>query len=966
VSKKNGRGVMGGRNRAMEKERSQEISLMVVNCRSLANKVDEFRTLLELYQPEVVVAVETWLGEGFTERELTIDGYTLHRRDRDRHGGGVMVALKTGIQGTLLWTEEEVEMMGIKIVVGGNSIEIIAAYRPPGGDLGLLHCLEDRLNARDDAESLIIAGDLNMPNVNWTTGSTSEGKGVMQNIVTGIVNEGFQQVVEEGTRSKRLGGSSILDVVLVKPRELWARTEVVDGISDHQVPIVSLALAPVRTRNVGKKVWGYRRAKAREVRKAFEDRFEKWCEIDENDVESMWLSFRKIYEEVREKLVPYKVLQGNADPAYYNSTVRKLKRKSRKMSRRLKATQEGKETIRSLRRDLNKAKREAKEKFIGQMFREEDVQGSWNRMYRFVASQKGSGRELPTLVDQAGNEWRTDKEKANALNKFYGDVFNDNDGPDGEGEQIEEEEEKIRLTEGEVWNVLKKLKNGKSPGVDGIQSDLLKLAGRGIVGYLLRLFQASLTTGKLPQDWKEAEVVPISKGGPRGKVDNYRGISLTSDVCKTKERVLIGRVIEKVDERRAISDAQHGFRKGYSCETQLLGFAEELARVVDRGGCIDAVFLDFEKAFDKVDHNILLRKLKTSIGNAELINWIKDFLKDRVQRVRVGSEISCEVKVTSGVPQGSVLGPLLFDLYIDDLNSVVDSKIRLFADDCVLYREISSEDDAVAIQADLTALNNWVQINKMGLNVGKCKVVTFGRKRINADTVYEVGGRMLEAVDNYKYLGVVFDRRLRWGSQVERVSKKGINTLNFVMRQLRGTGREVKEKAYFSLVRPIAEYASSVWDPYRIGEVKDVERIQRIAARRVTGKVRRWRWEVNERGEAVRILESPTEMIKELGWQTMEERRKVDRLCNFFRAMEGEGGWGELYRTIERSESRYEGRRNHGRKVTLNGARSDVGKFSFLNRTGRDWNGLNCSVFEGGEQRVRQFRKKIREVVVKA
>jgi hypothetical protein len=157
-----------------------------------------------------------------------------------------------------------------------------------------------------------------------------------------------------------------------------------------------------------------------------------------------------------------------------------------------------------------------------------------------------------------------------------------------------------------------------------------------------------------------------------------------------------------------------------------------------------------------------------------------------------------------------------------------------------------------------------------------------------------------------------------------------------------------------------------VWDPYRIGEVKDVERIQRIAARRVTGKVRRWRWEFNERGEAVRILESPTEMIKELGWQTMEERRKVDRLCNFFRAMEGEGGWGELYRTIERSESRYEGRRNHGRKVTLNGARSDVGKFSFLNRTGRDWNGLNCSVFEGGEQRVRQFRKKIREVVVKA
>ena len=475
----------------------------------------------------------------------------------------------------------------------------------------------------------------------------------------------------------------------------------------------------------------------------------------------------------------------------------------------------------------------------------------------------------------------------------------------------------------------------------------------------MTIFSTTIRFGKIPKEWKTAIGIPIFKGGERAHAGNYRPVSLTSAVCKLFERILDLRMKYIIMERKGISDRQHGFRKEYSCKTQLLGLERELAEVLDEGGRVDNVFIDFSKAFDKVNHALLMEKLRIALDNREMVNWVGDFLRNRVQKVKVNGVLSKQTKVTSGVPQGSVLGPFLFNLFIEDIGENISSKIRLFADDCVIYKNIKTVEDTLSLQKDLDELEKWVERNKMELNVNKCNAMIFNRSRCKIEQSYQIGEKTLESVDSYKYLGVVFKNNLEKKDQVERVSKKAIKNLNFVMRQLRGTRTQVKEKAYLTLIRPVLEYASSVWDPYKDGEIKSIEKVQRLEARRVTGRMRRWREESNDKGDVKRILERPSEIVQELGWKTLESRRRVDRICNFYRCMKGNGGWRELNEHIKMDKRRNDmhRRKNNEINVIVNGARKDIGKFSFLNRTSKDWNALKGIEIEN--VKVADFRKQL-------
>jgi Reverse transcriptase (RNA-dependent DNA polymerase)/Endonuclease-reverse transcriptase len=936
-------------------------SVMTVNCRSVCNKIDQFRSLLEVYKPEVIVAVETWLDSGYTDSEITVDNYVFYRRDRNKHGGGIMVGLKPGVSGTVLWTDEEEEMMGMKITVGKKSFKLIAGYRPPSIGKSFVNRLRERLEEMNIEDTVIVTGDMNLPNIRWEAGgnaSVGEGNGT-QKEVTEIMNGGFVQAVQEGTRKTPSGGNNILDVTLIRPEEIWMETTIVDGISDHRIPLVRLMLETEKEDLQNKQVWYYKRARAKAIREAFKKRYWHWRE-ECSDVENTWENFKKICEDVRTMCVPSKLLTRNPDPPHYDKKVKNLKRKCRKIHNMEKRNILLGARLEKTRKELEKAKVEAKERFVHRIFDEKDLQGSWNRMYRYVGQNKKSVRSIPTLKDKRGCEWVDDKGKAGALNGQYAEVFSVSGKNRYSMEGAMRKGEEVRFSRMEIWNVIRKLKNGKAPGHDGITNDLIKLAGKEILPYLMDLFNISIKEARVPKEWKEAIIVPIFKGGARGLVQNYRPVSLTSAVCKIMERLLDLRIKHILEKNEPLSAFQHGFRKDFSCETQALGLETDLVEVLDRGGRVDAIFLDLEKAFDKVDHEILMKKLWERVENIEIVNWIGNFLCNRVQRAKVGRTLSEEVRVTSGVPQGSVVGPLLFDIYIDDLAKSVKSKVRLFADDSVLYREIKNEEDKKILQEDIDAVGKWVAINKMGLNVGKCKVVCFNKGRKACDGEYKADGSALETVNSYKYLGVVFARNLEWKEHIERVSKKGITALNFVMRQLRGMDQKIKEKAYMTLIRPIVEYGSSVWDPYRIGEVKYMEKVQRLAARRVTGKMRRLKKVIDNKGNVKQVLERPSIMVQELGWQTLEFRRKKDRLCNYYRALLGKGGWKELQNHIEMNEARYVCRREHRRRVVVKRSRGDVGKYSFLRRTGKEWNEIDARVFVDDYatgDNVNKFRK---------
>jgi hypothetical protein len=214
-----------------------------------------------------------------------------------------------------------------------------------------------------------------------------------------------------------------------------------------------------------------------------------------------------------------------------------------------------------------------------------------------------------------------------------------------------------------------------------------------LIDILINLIDISINNGTIPADWEKATVVPIYKGGDRTVVQNYRPVSLTSVVCKQMEHAIAGYMRQICENTDWLYEGQHDFRPGYSCESQIITVCQDISGSLDEATRLDTIIIDFSKAFDLVPHNCLLKKIADSGMDSRVVVWIREFLLGRSQRVRVGGQFSDEVRVTSGVPQVSALGPCLFLAYINNIWRNIESKIRLFADDCIIYRKIVNNHD---------------------------------------------------------------------------------------------------------------------------------------------------------------------------------------------------------------------------------------------------------------------------------
>ena len=332
--------------------------------------------------------------------------------------------------------------------------------------------------------------------------------------------------------------------------------------------------------------------------------------------------------------------------------------------------------------------------------------------------------------------------------------------------------------------------------------------------------------------------------------------------------------MKHLEQYSILTDVQHGFRAKRSTVTQLILTIHDMAKTINDNKSVHAAVLDFSKAFDKVPHKRLIIKLQYYGIRGPLLNWFESFLTNRSQTVVCDGKHSDPAQVTSGVPQGTVLGPLLFLLYVNDLPDNLKSSIRLFADDALLYGVISNENDGDQLQEDLKQLEAWQNTWQMSFNPSKCKTICISTKRDPPQKKYVFCGVELEKVDSISYLGVILNDNLKWSKHVQSTNGKASKVLGMMKRNLWNCPKRVRETAYTAIVRPKLEYASSAWDPYLQKDIDSLERVQRKAARFCCNNYQ--------------PTASVTAMIQDLGWKTLESRRTMTRLTLLYKMSRGE------------------------------------------------------------------------------
>ena len=480
----------------------------------------------------------------------------------------------------------------------------------------------------------------------------------------------------------------------------------------------------------------------------------------------------------------------------------------------------------------------------------------------------------------------------------------------------------LKLTETQVSDKLKNLDPSKSPGIDAIHPKLLKECHQELAKPICKLFNESLASGKLPDMWKLAQVTALFKKGNKKASSNYRPVSLTVVLCKVLESFIRDIIVSHMEQNKLFVDNQHGFRSKRSCATQLLEVIEEWSDILDRGGNIDCIYLDFAKAFDTVPHQRLLLKLNAYGVRGNIHKWISNFLNERKQRVRLGSSCSQWMEVKSGIPQGSVLGPILFLVFINDLPEIVENITKLFADDTKVYKEISSESDILSLQADIDALDEWSETWQIKFNASKCKCMHLGKN--NKQHEYSMGkGDSTNKIENTKEekdLGVLFDNELRFTSHIQEKVKKANQTVGIIRNTFQCLDKEVFLPLYKSLIRPHLEYAAIIWRPYLKKDILAIENVQRRATKLVTG-----------------LREMPyQERLKKLGLPTLNYRRDRADMVNLYKMIHK---YDEV--DIPNIKLSNKGRtRGHSYKLEKNRVESRYGAHRFSIRCVNPWNNL--------------------------
>jgi Reverse transcriptase (RNA-dependent DNA polymerase)/Endonuclease-reverse transcriptase len=919
-------------------DKTASVNLYYTNARSLPGKIDELRAIAAVQKPDIILICETWTNPEVSNAELTVDGYNLEvdlRKDREDTlngiGGGLLIYTKYGIK---IRKNERFEHINFNqfssfVILAKKPVEIIMIYRPPNSGHNNMEELCQLIETA--AENTVLIGDFNVPEIDWA----NEKSGTRaKSLLEAVKLTDMHQLVNFATHDR----GNILDLVLTNCCERILSVEDAGklGNSDHTALNIELEIrTELGSKSIKKQNWN--RADFSSIRNKLRET--DWSGLLTGTAEEDWLKFKIVIDECVTCFVPLRTVHHTDQPRWINRDIIKLIRKKKAAWKqfRLYGTAESSSNYKRLEKEVKDKIRKSKRRMERELTMKEDRNG--RNFANYIKSKTKSKTGIGPLKDDENRVVTDDKGMAQILNKFFTSVFTSEDmvSLPTIGAETEETLSNITITRDLIVRKIDKLRKESAPGPDNIHPHFMKETKIEISEPLMTIYRKSIDTGIVPEDWKTARVTPIFKKGTKTQACNYRPVSLTSVPCKILEGLIKDEMMKHLQDNNLIRDSQHGFIQGRSCATNLAVFMDKMTKIIDEGSNADIFYLDFAKAFDKVPHERLIIKLEAKGVTGKVKNWIREWLKDRSQWVVVGNESSEKSPVESGVPQGTILGPPLFTIHIDDidLEALLAEILVKFADDTKGAKEIKSEEDGKKLQSIFDNLYAWSQKWGMEFNIPKCKIMHVGRT--NPQYKYNMNGEEISVVQEEKDIGVIVQNTLKPGKQVEKAANLAAAVLRQIQRNFHYRDRRVFVNLYKQYVLPHLEFSSPVWAPWTVAEKEKLEQVQRRAVKMVAG-----------------IKATDYEgRCREIGLQTLEQRRKMADLSLVHGIVNGRGGM-KFETMFEKAENRpgARTRQTQGKdNLKIPMARNETRRNFFTVRVAQEWNSLPDTLKEINESK---------------
>lgn len=842
---------------------SQYTKLSLANIRSLNTQSLLFcNHYLSLQTNSVLVITETWLSSGAL---ISIPNYTFFSASRPQGGGGgVGIFVSDSLSPSQIgrpYSNIKFEAISVKITNNsGISLCIIGVYRKGSiaNDPTFTHEFQQYIDGLNLSCQYVIAGDFNMPDVDW--GIMDAVRPMSKEFLEFVALSGLTQHVHHPTHTN----GNTLDLLFTSEKSMIFNVEVDTPVSDHLLVTCELEFR-ITNQNYhkDKSFKSYRLSDytAIEAELAHVD----WDIELTNcpDIDTMYTHFSKIVTDCLNKWTPTIKQAKQKWPRY----ITKLRDKSRKLYTRYKVSKMQAD------RDAYKIAESKYKHELHMVIRKKEfgILNSFdlNKFWKYVSAKTLSRKQLGALRNQQGELVVDDSQRAELLNNHFKSVFTvDDNKPFTPDVVLGSSMNSIDFSPVNVYRFLLKVKNKLSYGVDSIPSIALHKLAVVLALPLSIIFTRSIQTCTLPKVWKTSIVTAVFKSGDPCNPTNYRPIALTCTSCRLFETIVTHDIRKYMWQNHIISSNQHGFLDHRSTSSQLIKFQSDLIK--NRQGT-DVIYLDIAKAFDTVNHRRLLDIMCAYGISREIVNWIKVYLNGRHQMVRVNESVSQPTIVGSGVPQGSVLGPLLFNIYLNDLEKCIQhSKTLMYADDTKFYISRSIPDYLTKLQTDMNSAFDWFSNRQLKISIGKCAVLctnTGRQKRHNS--CYSIGGIQLQQKDHIRDLGVEISSDLKPRIHLLQQARKAGAIMNNMFRAF-----SFNKKGFMTLfnakVLPILEYNTeclidikkTYWDP--------VEKIQRKFTKRFCPNL-----EYDQR-------------LKELDLKPLSLRRTIKDVCTAHKYVYGQ------------------------------------------------------------------------------